>query len=411
MSFSAVTEVLEQGVREALAPGAAAVVTGPAGPLYEGSAGAASAALAMRADTVFRIASMTKPITTVAVMMLAEEGRLTLDDPLARHLPGFEQPPVLVAYGGERGGRVTREAARPVRIRDLLSHTSGFGYWFLERALLAESKGQFLSAPFLMHDPGERFSYGIGTDVLGLIFEPLTGQPLAQFIAERVTGPLGMADTRFAPPADRERLAALYRRHGDAFAIEPVEARGDAPRGGGGLYSTIGDYAALMRFFLNRGVADDGRRLLSAASIDAITTNQIGDLFVTPQRSAYPARTLNFAFIDGTQKFGLNMMIETRRLDGARSAGSYGWAGIYNTWFWVDPVARLGAALMMQVSPFCDEGCLALLRRFERAVYSAWPASARTVAIVSASAADLSSRYRSTRANRSASPPGYRRLT
>lgn len=375
-----IVDTLEQGVREGLVPGAAAIVTGPQGTLVQAAAGVAAPAVPMRTDTVFRIASMTKPITTLAVLMLVEEGRLTLDDPLAAHLPGFAQPGVLVAYDETTRQYRVREASRPVLIRDLLSHTSGYGYWFLDRPLLLESEGQFLSAPFLMHDPGARFSYGIGTDILGLVFEPVTGLPLERFFAERVTGPLGLRDTRFKAPDDPARAAAVLRRDGGGFVPVPGTPQPDAPRGGGGLHSTLADYAALMRFMLNRGVTDTGQRLLDEALLDTMTTNRIGDLFVETPRSAYPPRTLDFSFIDGTQKFGFNLLLETLPRPQGRHAGSYGWAGICNTFFWVDPAARIGAALMMQVSPFCDAGCLQLLRRFERAVYSSSSSSAASVA-------------------------------
>ena len=368
-------EALERAAAERRVPGAVAIVTDRRGVLFEAAHGSAAVRRSrpMRADTVFRIASMTKPLTSVAVLMLAEEGKLALDDPLARHLSGYRQPPVLVSFDEATGAYTVRPARRDVTIRDLLTHTSGYGYWFLDRELLIEAKGriEYFDAPFLMHDPGERFSYGISTDVLGQVVEPLSGRALEHFFAERITGPLGMADTSFEPPADPQRVAALHTRRDDGLEEAAAEARGEAPRGGGGLYSTARDYAAFVRMLLNLGVSDRGERLLSAESVAAMTGNQIGGLFAATQRTAFPPRTLDFSFLDGTQKFGFNLAIETQARPGRRSPGSWGWAGIFNTYFWGDPERGIGCVLMLQMSPFCDGECLALVDEVERILYAA----------------------------------------
>lgn len=372
--LEAIDAVLERAVAERRIPGAVALVTDRRGVLFETAHGLASTreSRPMCTDTVFRIASMTKPLTSVAVLMLAEEGRLSLDDPLHLHLPGHEQPHVLDRFDEATGEYTVRSPKRAVTIRDLLTHTSGYGYWFLDREVLIEAKGriEYFRAPFLMHDPGERFSYGIGTDVLGQIVEPLSGIPLERFFAERIFQPLGMTDSSFEPPTKPERLAGLHSLKDGAFEDAPNEARGEAPRGGGGLYSTAGDYSAFVRMLLNAGESDRGERLLEASSVAAMTGNQIGALYARTQRSAYPPRTLDFTFLDGTQKFGFNLMIETRSRPGRRSAGSWGWAGIVNTYFWGDPKAGIGVMLMMQLRPFCDPGCLGVLDEIERAVYA-----------------------------------------
>lgn len=375
LELGRIDEALERAAAERRVPGAVAIVTDRRGVLFEAAHGTAAAQQRrpMRADTVFRIASMTKPLTSVAVLMLAEEGKLALEDPLARHLPGYRQPQVLASFDETTGEYTVRPARRDVTIHDLLTHTSGYGYWFLNRELLIEAKGriQHFDAPFLMHDPGARFSYGISTDVLGQIVEPLSGRPLERFFAERITGPLGMADTGFDPPADPARVAALHTRREDGFEEAATQARGEAPRGGGGLSSTARDYAAFVRMLLNLGVSDRGERLLSADSVAAMTRNQIGALFAGTQRTAFRPRTLDFSFLDGTQKFGFNLTIETQARPGRRSPGSWGWAGIFNTYFWGDPERGIGCVLMMQMSPFCDGGCLAVLGEIERAVYAA----------------------------------------
>ena len=354
-------------------PGAVVVVTDRRGVLHEAAYGLASTReqRPMRVDTVFRIASMTKPLTSVAVLMLAEAGKLSLDDPLARHLPGYEQPEVLESFDADNGWYTVRPAKREVTIRDLLTHTSGYGYWFLDRELFIEAQGrvEYFHAPFLMHDPGERFSYGISTDVLGQIIEPLSGQPLARFFAERITRPLGMTETGFDMPADPARLAGLHVCRDGGFEDPPAERKSEAPRGGGGLFSTARDYAAFVRMLLNGGVTDRGERLLAAESVAAMTSNQIGELRTGTPRTAYPPRTLDFAFLDGSQQFGFNLAIETRARPGRRTPGSWGWAGIFNTYFWGDPEAGIGVVLMMQLSPFCEPRCLEVLEAVEAAVY------------------------------------------
>lgn len=371
--LEAIDEALERAAAERRVPGAVAVVTDRRGVLHEAACGLAATReqRPMRLDTVFRIASMTKPLTAVAVLMLAEEGKLSLDDPLARHLPGYEQPGVLESFDADSGWYTVRPAKREVTIRDLLAHTSGYGYWFLDRELFIEAQGriEYFNAPFLMHDPGERFSYGIGTDVLGQIIEPLSGLPLARFFAERITGPLGMTDTGFEVPADPARLAAMHVFRDGRFEDPGAEIRSEAPRGGGGLFSTARDYAAFVRMLLNGGVSDRGERLLRAESVAAMTSNQIGELRTGTPRTAYPPRTFDFTFLDGTQQFGFNLAIETRARPGRRAPGSWGWAGIFNTYFWGDPATGIGVVLMMQGSPFCEPRCLDVLDAVEAAVY------------------------------------------
>jgi CubicO group peptidase (beta-lactamase class C family) len=224
-----------------------------------------------------------------------------------------------------------------------------------------------------MHEPGARFSYGIGVDIVGLIVEPLSGMTLERFFAERITGPLGMHATSFELPRDSSALASLHERGASSWSEIPIEQIAEPPRGGGGLYTTAADYLALLRLLLNDGTADDGRRLLSAQSVAAMTTNQIGELRAEKQMTAYPARTCDFEFMDGSQKFGLGTLIETRDRPDGRRRESYGWGGIFNTFFWVDPATGNAAVLMMQLRPFCDPGCVSLYREFERAVYRSLP--------------------------------------
>jgi methyl acetate hydrolase len=369
---AAIDALLRAAVADREVPGAVAAVSDRQRTVMLAAAGEAADGRAMSTDTVFRVASMTKLVTAVAVMTLVEQGQLSLDDPLSRHLPGYRDPPVLRAFDAHSGQYDTQPAPHQASLHELLAHTSGYGYWFLSEALLAVTgrNASYLGAPFLLHEPGTRFTYGIGTDVLGQLFAPVTGKPIEQFFAEQVFAPLGMRSSGFAPPPDASRLASLQVRGAKGFVPASPQPAPDVPRAGGGLLASAEDYLALLRLMLNGGSV--GRRaLLSAESVARIHANGIGALAAEPPRTSAPDRTSDFTFMDGTQKFGFGVMIESHDRPGGRLAGSYGWGGIYNTWFWVDPVAGIAACLMMQMAPFSAPACVSLLERFERAVYAA----------------------------------------
>lgn len=371
MRRGAIDAVLKEAVEAGLVPGLVAAVTDARDVRFETAHGRArfESGTPMSVDSVFRVASMTKAVTALGFMMLVEEGLLDLDAPFVRYFPRFEQPPVLASFDPRTGACTTRPARSPVTLRQLLAHTSGFGYWFLSPELRAQLRGDpdYFGAPFLLHEPGERFTYGIGADVAGQAIEPVTGMPLAELFASRLFEPLGMRDTGWAlPPA--ERLVAHHQRTEAGFAERPLETAAETPRAGGALYSAARDYLRVLRLLLNEGRVD-GEPLLAPESCAAIASNQIGTLSAPPQRSAAPERTNDFAFMDGSQKFGLGVLVETRDRPGLRPAGSYGWAGIFNTYFWVDPAAGIGAVLLTQSSPFADPATLEVCERFERAVY------------------------------------------
>jgi CubicO group peptidase (beta-lactamase class C family) len=198
----------------------------------------------------------------------------------------------------------------------------------------------------------------------------LAGVSLAEFFAARIFAPLAMPDTSFELPPDDTRLVSVHARRGAQFEELGHETIAPEPRGGGGLYSTAADYLKLLRLFMNGGETQ-GRRLLSQDGIAAMILNQIGPAFAERQRSALPERSNDFIFMDGSQKFGLGFMIETRDRAGGRAAGSLSWAGIANTYFWLDPCAGIAAVLLMQTTPFADPVCVDLLERFERSIYAA----------------------------------------
>lgn len=326
---------------------------------------------AMQPDTVCRIASMTKLVTSVAIMTLADEGQVDLEATLADYVPGFRQPEVLVDFDPESGAWSTRPATRDATLRELLSHTGGYGYWWLHEPLRVASgrEPDLFHPPFLIADPGTGFAYSTSTDVIGLLFEPVTGLPLDAYLAERILAPLGMQDTAFRLPREIGRLAHVHRRSGDGFRQLPLETEDHPVRGGGGLYSTAPDYMRLLRCLL-RGGELDGTRILSPGAVAEISRNQIGDRMAKMQRTAVAVRSNDFIFMDGSQRFGFGVMIETRQHPGKREIGAYGWGGIVNTFFWVDPARDLAAVLMLQLAPFASRPAVEALDRFETAVYT-----------------------------------------
>jgi CubicO group peptidase (beta-lactamase class C family) len=331
----------------------------------------------MPIDGIFQIASMTKPVTSVGIMMLLEEGRLRLDDPVSKYLPGFDHLQVITKFNEAEATYETRPAKRPMTIRHLLTHTSGIGYAFcnpiVARLVKATQKPEW-ELP-LLNDPGDTWHYSASTRVLGMVIEKVTGQNLEAFDQARIFKPLGMVDTSYAVAADKQaRVATTHNRAGAALQEQPrapIPATPAAPiRGDGGLYSTARDYAKFVQMFLNGGRAG-GTKLLSEASVRAMGQNHIGAIFVEEQPAADPQRTRPFPLGAGTDKFGLGFQIASKNPDFAayRSPGTMSWAGIYNTEFWIDQERHIGGVQLMQVLPFYDEGAIRTLRDFEKLVY------------------------------------------
>jgi CubicO group peptidase (beta-lactamase class C family) len=352
----------------------------------------AEAGRPLREDTIFRIASMTKPVTSVAALMLVDEGKLNLSDPIAKHLPEFKDAMVLVPAGGKADVpyRLVK-AERPITVQHLLTHTSGITYRFFDRPHLgklyaeagvsdglaetpgtvAENVRRLAKLP-LLHQPGAAWEYGLNTDVLGRLVEVVSGRTLDEFFRERIFKPLRMNDTHFLLPKEKHpRLAALYtpgkdqtiRRVGD----DPVKAGGLAYSatfptkggayfsGGAGLVSTAGDYLRFLQMLLNGGELD-GIRLLRAETVARMTRNQIGD-FKVP-------------FSGHGDGFGLGVGVLTERGRGSDPAGvgTYSWGGIFYTYFWADPERKLIGILMTQTFPFDH---LKLREEFRHLTYEA----------------------------------------
>jgi CubicO group peptidase (beta-lactamase class C family) len=376
-SSAAIDAYLSGVVRDTRIPGIVALVADADRVLYTGAFGRQDVAggVPMANDTIFRIASMTKPVTSVAVMMLVQEGDVGLDDPVADYLPAFEDKQVIENFNPADKSFTTRPAATPMTVRHLLTHTSGLGYAFSNHtlaALASPDPGVSVTSLPLLHDPGTRWSYGESTRVLGTLVEEVSGQPLDEFMAERIFVPLEMSDTFYTVPAQKaSRVVTVHRTTADGLVEAPNTAPITAPvYGDGGLHSTAADYAKFIQLFLNNGRAPNGMRLLSEATVASMGENHIGAVFVDQQPGALPALSEPFPLGAGRDKFGLGFQVTGPHSEPfARSAGSMSWAGIFNTEFWIDPTRGIGGVLMMQYLPFYDAAAIATLQEFERRVY------------------------------------------
>ena len=378
LATEALSRALIAAVEQGDAPGVVGLVVDRNGVVFEGSAGQlnVAAGMAMPADAIFNIASMTKPVTSVAAMMLFEQGELGLDDPVSMYLPGFDALEVLTSFDAATGAFEAEPATSVMTVRHLLSHTSGIGYAFANSTVAALQQtipGPEWGLP-LLNEPGAEWHYSASTRVLGLIVEAVSGENLEELFQARIFQPLGMNDTSFAVPREKQaRIPTLHTRGADGTLQEApqngIPATPAPPFGGdGGLYSTAHDYGQFMRMFLNGGSLGEAR-ILSENTVALMGENQIGAIFVEQQEAAIPALTKPFPLGAGVDKFGLGFQITMSSEGAARSVGSMAWAGLFNTEFWIDPAQGVAATLLMQVLPFYDDGALRALQGFEAAVY------------------------------------------
>jgi methyl acetate hydrolase len=382
---SQIDSLLQRAADAGDVPGVVAMVTDRSGTLYEGAFGkrVLGQPAAMTADTVGWIASMTKAITAAAAMQQVERGKLQLDAPAARIVPDLES--VQVLEGFDAGGQPrTRAPRRQITLRHLLTHTAGFGYdiWSGDLGKYQEVKGipgiiscqnAALRTP-LLADPGERWNYGINIDWAGKMVEAVTKQKLGAYLAENVFGPLGMTSTAFKiTPAMRQRLAKIHQR-GDDDTLNPqmdleIPQEPEFEMGGGGLYGTVGDYLQFVRLILNRGKAG-ATQVLKPETVDQMTRNNMGDTRVTLLKTAAPPLSNDAEFFPGVPKtWGLSLQINAEEAPTGRPAGGLMWAGLANTYYWIDPKNGIGGAYMTQVLPFADKKSLPLYYAFETAVY------------------------------------------
>ncbi len=379
--------VLRRATAAKEVPGVVAAAATDKGVIYEGAFGTRDLANGpdMTLDTIFRMASMTKAVTSVAAMQLVEQGKLQLDQPIGNILPELAAPQVLVGFDAS-GAPQLRPAAKPITLRLLLTHTAGFAYDIWDPAIQryikatgtpsgATGKLAALKLP-LVFDPGQRWEYGINLDWVGRAVETVSGQPLDAYFRDHILHPLGMADTDYAfSPAQHPRLVSVHQRKADgSLTAQPVEA---APpqrefwSGGGGLYSTARDYLVFVQMLLHQG-SFNGATLLRPETVALMGQNQIGDINAGILKTANPERSNDVDFFPGNPcRWGLGYMINTQPGPNGRSAGSLTWAGIFNTYYWIDPQKHVTGVILMQVLPFADTKSVALYGEFEKGVYDA----------------------------------------
>jgi methyl acetate hydrolase len=377
-----IDETLRASVKRRRIPAAVAMVATAESTTYTGAFGKLdSAAVAdLSPDSIFRIASMTKAVTSVAAMQLVEQGKLTLDEPVAKHLPELGGLQVLEGFDKNSGNPVLRPLTKPVTLRRMLTHTAGFGYDTWDENLLRYNATGAKGVAPLVFQPGARWEYGVNLDWTGRLIEAVTGQTLEEYFHRNIFAPLSMKDTGFnVPPEKYEQLVSSYQRQSDGSLKETPRTPPDPPKtfnGGGGLFSTAGDYVRFMQMILRRGRGSDQPQILRADTVDMMTSNQIGELSAGKMKSVRRERSSDVDFHPGfSDKFGFGFLINTVAYEGGRSAGSLAWAGLENTFYWIDPRRGVCAVLLMQILPFCDTEAIGALRDFERAVYAALPAS------------------------------------
>jgi methyl acetate hydrolase len=309
------------------------------------------------------------------VMMLVQQGDVGLDDPISQYLPAFENAEVIATFNAQDKTFTRRPATTDITVRHLLTHTSGLGYSFSSpvlAALLGSAPGASATTVPLLHDPGTKWTYGESTRVLGSLVEEVSGQPLDQFLAERIFVPLGMSDTFYVVPAAKAaRVVTTFRTTPEGFVETPNPEQVSSPiYGDGGLHSTAADYVKFMQMFLNDGRAPDGKRILSEESVKLMGRTQTGNVRVELQPTANEAVSMTFPLGASRDAFGLGFQVTGAHNDpGERSPGSMAWAGIFNTQFWIDPARGVSAVLLMQYLPFYDATAIETLQGFERRVY------------------------------------------
>ncbi len=367
-------------------PGVVAMATDRSTLIYEGAYGkrVQGQPAARTADTVAWIASMTQALTAAGVMQLVEQGKLDLDAPAAKVVPDIAAAQVLEGF--DAGGQPrTRAPKRAITLRHLLTHTAGFGYeiWSADIAKYQTAKNipgittcqnAALRTP-LLFDPGERWFYSIGIDWAGKMVETVSGMRLGAYLQQNVLAPLGMRSTGFKITPDmRGRLAKIHQR-GDDDKLAPqmdleLPQEPEFDMGGGGLYGTAGDYLEFVRMILNRGKAN-GSQVLKPETVDLMSRNSMGDCRVTLLKTAAPPLSNDAEFFPGVPKaWGLSFQINLEKAPTGRPAGSLMWAGLANTYFWIDQATGIGGVYITQVLPFADKKSLPLYYDFESAFYA-----------------------------------------
>jgi methyl acetate hydrolase len=374
-----VDQTLRQAVNAKIVPGLVAIGANDKGIIYEGAFGPS-----ITADSVFWIASMTKAITATACMQLVEQGKLQLEQPMGKLLPQLESPKVLEGFDAS-GAPKLRPAKRPITLRHLLTHTAGFTYTIWSAPITQYHKvtgipgiGECKNATFAVpteFDAGDRWEYGINMDWVGKAVEAVSDQSLEVYFREHIFGPLGMTDTGFfISTAQKARVAPMFSRQADSsLSPMPFEMpqRPEFFMGGGALFSTPRNYMQFLQMHLHDGTFN-GAQVLKPETCALMRQNHIGDLDVQTLKTVDPGLSNDANLFPGmVQKWGLSWDINTEPGPAGRSAGSVAWAGLFNTYFWIDPTKKVTGTIMTQLLPFADGPLLKLFAAFESGLYKA----------------------------------------
>ena len=372
--------ILQGAVDAREVPGVVAMAATGRAIIYQGAFGprCLGAPAKMSTDTVFRIASMVKLLTAVAAMQLVEGGKLSLDQPASQIDPELGSIPVLTGFDA-KGQPQLRPPLRPITLRNLLTHTSGFSYPLWDEnavryyAVAGKTKG--LPRRPLFFDPDSKWSYGGSIDKVGRLVEIASGEPLDRYFRTHICQPLGMKDTGFElSAAQRAREANLHVHKADGTLMAKPLEKANEPHshsGGGGIYSTAPDYLTLLQALLNGG-SFNGVQILKPETVALMSGNQTGDIEAGHMKTTSPGLSNDVDFFPGVRlRWAFGHMINLDPVKDGRKAGSLTWAGLYNTYYWIDPASNVAGVIMMQILPFADTRALGLYRKFERGVYRA----------------------------------------
>ena len=383
---TSIDDTLRTGIQRRNIPCVTATVATADKITYQGAFGTRDAASGVKVtpDSIFAIASMTKAVTSAAAMQLVEQGKITLDEPASKFLPDLAKLEVIDGFDPITGKPKMHTVRTPITLKHLLTHTSGLAYPQWSDVLTQYTKVTGKSfrpttvAPMapLIFEPGTRWHYGFSADWTGKLVEKISGLTLEQYFQRNILQPLGMKDTSFIlPPAKFDRLVSKYDRQPNGMLKEEPRTPPPAPadyNGGGGLYSTAGDYVKFMQMILRRGRSADGKQILQPKTVDMMSANQIGSGGAGRLKTQLPDLSSDVDVHPGAiDKWGLGFLINTVPYSGGRSAGSLAWAGIWNTFYWIDPKRQICAAIMMQFLPFVDKQAVGMLGDFEHSVYAA----------------------------------------
>ncbi|MEH2559355.1 methyl acetate hydrolase [Bradyrhizobium algeriense] len=384
-SKAEIDQILRQKCEAKEIPGVVAMAATGNEVIYQGAFGKRDLSKddPMTADSVFWIASMTKAITAAAGMQLVEQGKLSLDEPIGKLLPDLASPQVLEGFDAS-GEPKLRPATKPITLRHLMTHTAGFAYdmWNADMGKYMEKTGTpgiisclnaALKTP-LTSDPGTRWEYGTNIDFVGKAIEAVSGKRLDAYLRDNIFAPLGMNDIGFKiTDSQRRRLVGMHAR-GEDGSLAPIpfelEQAPEFHMGGGGLYGTAADYITFTQMILNKG-RGNGNQILKPETVALMSENHIGDLTMGKMVTVAPVYTNDVdLYPDIVKKWGLSFLINTAKTPEGRSAGSLAWAGLANSYFWIDPARNVAGVILMQLLPFADAKALEAFAGFESGVYA-----------------------------------------